>query len=42
MGWVACEEQLPFGPAVQLFYKLRDSEMAVGCGDVDLVAEHVV
>lgn len=38
---LACNNTLPFGPAVQLFYKPKVIDTPKGCSDVELVVECV-
>ena len=44
-GWwfgdLACNKTLLYGPAIQLFYKIKYIATPAGCGDVELVVEYV-
>ncbi|KAG6990904.1 hypothetical protein G7Y79_00060g092080 [Physcia stellaris] len=40
-GFYACNTTLPYGPAVQVFYKPKTISTPAGCSDVELVVEYV-
>ena len=37
----ACDSELPYGPAVQVFYRFKASDVPIGCADIDLVVEYL-